>query len=304
MDSLYHRPVMLNESIAALNIEQNSGNGVYIDATFGGGGHSREILNRLGKGGRLIAFDQDQDAISNTIDDERVILVHNNFRFVHNFVKYNGFEKIDGVLADLGVSSHQFDCGERGFSFRFDAPLDMRMNQKGRVTAADIVNGYTKEELAKIFRIYGELDNPQKAADLIVASREKGRIETTGDLSNAVAKLYNAFTEHKFLAKLYQALRIEVNMEMLSLETFLKEALTLLKSGGRMVVITYHSLEDRMVKNFMKSGNVDGKIEKDNFGRIYNSMKVITKKPMVPDEAEISENPRSRSAKLRVAEKI
>lgn len=303
MDSLYHRPVMLNESIAALNIE-NSGNGVYIDATFGGGGHSREILNRLGKGGRLIAFDQDQDAIANTIDDERVILVHNNFRFIHNFVKYNGFEKVDGVLADLGVSSHQFDCGERGFSFRFDAPLDMRMNQRGRVTAADIVNGYTKEELAKIFRIYGELDNPQKAADLIVAAREKGRIETTGDLSNAVSKLYNSFTEHKFLAKLYQALRIEVNMEMLSLEMFLKGALTLLKSGGRMVVITYHSLEDRMVKNFMKSGNIDGKIEKDDFGRIYNSMRVITKKPMVPDEKEISENPRSRSAKLRVAEKI
>lgn len=303
MDLFYHKPVLLAESVAALNIADNR-DGLFVDATFGGGGHSREILRQLGSNGKLIAFDQDKDAMANTIDDNRFILVRNNFRFIRNFVKYNEEREVDGIIADLGVSSHQFDCGERGFSFRFDAPLDMRMNRSGEVTAATIVNEASKEELAKIFALYGELENPGKAAALICEARQEQSIETTGDLSRAVSKLYNDFTQHKFLAKLYQALRIEVNNEMYSLELFLSGALSVLKSGGRLSVITYHSLEDRMVKNFIKSGNIEGKIRKDHFGRAEIAMRNITRKPVVPDEVEIADNPRSRSAKLRVAEKI
>lgn len=300
----YHIPVLLNESVSALRIDINP-DGVYVDATFGGGGHSREILKRLGKKGKLLAFDRDSDALHNAPDDKRLILVHNNFRFIRNFVKYYGYEgKIDGILADLGVSSHQFDTGERGFSFRFEAPLDMRMNRLASKNAAGIVNNYSKEELIKIFRLYGELDQPRKAAELICAARVLAPIETTGDLSKAVSKLYNSFTEHKFLAKLFQALRIEVNAEMTALEDFLDGTLPSLKPGGRLSVITYHSLEDRMVKNFMKTGNIEGKVNKDFFGKSETPFEVITRKPALPAETEINVNTRSRSAKLRVAEKI
>ncbi len=302
--SEYHIPVLLNESVSALNIEENK-NGIFVDATFGGGGHSREILSRLGEKGKLIAFDRDSDAIKNAPDDKRLILIHNNFRFVQNFVRALGFiGKIDGILGDLGVSSHQFDTGERGFSFRFDAPLDMRMNQLAPQSAADIVNGYSQEELTKIFKIYGELDKPWKAAELICKARENSPIETTGDLSKAVEKLYNNFTEHKFLAKLYQALRIEVNMEMRALEDFLTGARNSLKPGGRLSIITYHSLEDRMVKNFMKTGNTQGENEKDFYGKNLSPFELVTRKPILPPDEEIASNTRSRSAKLRVAQLI
>ena len=301
MEPVYHTPVLLDESVTALNIREG---GTYVDATFGGGGHSREILRRLGPKGTLISFDRDTDALKNALDDKRAILVHNNFRFVENFVHYNGFKQVDGILADLGVSSHQFDSGERGFSFRFDAPLDMRMNQLAKHNAADIINNYEMEELAKIFRIYGELDKPKKAAELICSARSKKPIETTGELSQAVAKMYNTNTEHKFLAKLYQALRIEVNMEMQALEEFLKGALSVLAPGGILSVITYHSLEDRMVKNFMKTGNIAGEVNKDFYGKIESPFEIITRKPILPTEEEISRNTRSRSAKLRVAAKI
>ena len=298
--SQYHVPVLLDQSVSALDIRSN---GIYVDATFGGGGHSREILNRLGPDGKLISFDRDTDAIKNAPDDKRLILVHNNFRFVENFVRYNGYDGVDGILADLGVSSHQFDSGERGFSFRFDAPLDMRMNQKAKRNAADIVNNYSQEDLTKIFKIYGEIDKPWHAAELVCKARATAPIETTGQLSKAVEKMYNAQTEHKFLAKLYQALRIEVNMEMQALEDFLSGALSILKPGGILSVITYHSLEDRMVKNFMKSGNTEGEIIKDFYGKIESPFEIITRKPIIPDEEEISRNTRSRSAKLRVAAK-
>lgn len=301
MEPVYHTPVLLDESVTALNIKEG---GTYVDATFGGGGHSREILRRLGPKGTLISFDRDTDALENALDDKRAILVHNNFRFVENFVHYNGFKQVDGILADLGVSSHQFDSGERGFSFRFDAPLDMRMNQLAKQNAADIINNYEQEELAKIFRIYGELDKPKKAAELICSARSRKPIETTGELSQAVAKMYNTNTEHKFLAKLYQALRIEVNMEMQALEEFLKGALSVLAPGGILSVITYHSLEDRMVKNFMKTGNIAGEVNKDFFGKIESPFEIITRKPILPTEEEISRNTRSRSAKLRVAAKL
>ena len=300
--SEYHIPVLLNESVSALNIEENR-DGIFVDATFGGGGHSREILARLGKKGKLIAFDRDSDAIQNAPDDKRLILIHNNFRFVQNFIRALGYlGKVDGILGDLGVSSHQFDTGERGFSFRFDAPLDMRMNQLAPQSAADVVNGYSQEDLTRIFKIYGELDKPWKAAELICKARENAPIETTGDLSRAVEKLYNNFTEHKFLAKLYQALRIEVNMEMRALEDFLQGARNSLRPGGRLSIITYHSLEDRMVKNFMKAGNIQGETEKDFYGKSLSPFELVNRKPILPPDEEIASNTRSRSAKLRVAQ--
>jgi 16S rRNA (cytosine1402-N4)-methyltransferase len=301
MEPVYHTPVLLDESVTALNIKEG---GTYVDATFGGGGHSREILRRLGPDGTLISFDRDTDALKNALDDKRAILVHNNFRFVENFVHYNGFKQVDGILADLGVSSHQFDSGERGFSFRFDAPLDMRMNQLAPKSAANVVNEYSQEELTRIFKIYGELDKPWKAAELICKARENSPIETTGDLSKAVEKLYTNFTEHKFLAKLYQALRIEVNMEMRALEDFLTGAGNSLRPGGRLSIITYHSLEDRMVKNFMKTGNVDGETRKDFYGKSLSPFELVNRKPILPPDEEIASNTRSRSAKLRVAELI
>ena len=304
--SEYHNPVLLTESIDAL--VQNPA-GKYADATFGGGSHSREILSRLSSNGRLMAFDRDEEALANAPDDSRLILIHNNFRFIHNYALYYAEELgdgslLDGVLADLGVSSHQFDTATRGFSFRYDAPLDMRMNAQGGKTAADIVNSYTQEELKRILRLYGEVDASRKLSKLIVQAREKAPILTTADLHEAIQSALPAFASHKELAKIYQAFRIEVNDEMRSLEKFLQGATRSLKSGGRLVVITYHSLEDRMVKNFIKSGNIDGKVEKDTFGRDLSPLKAVTRKPILPSEQEISGNTRARSAKLRVAEKI
>ena len=299
--SEYHNPVLLRESLSAL-ITDPQGN--YADATFGGGGHSAGILRQLGPEGRLIAFDRDADAALNAPDDARFTLIHNNFRFIHNYTLLHCKEGLDGILADLGVSSHQFDTAERGFSFRYSAPLDMRMNVQGDKTAADIVNSYTQNELEKILKVYGEVDNSRKIAELITKAREEKPILTTDDLDNAIAAALPSFAEHKFLAKVYQALRIEVNQEMRALEKFLSGAAASLKKGGRMVVITYHSLEDRMVKNFFRSGNIEGNIVKDVYGRSSAPLKPLGGKPVLPSEDEIAQNTRARSAKLRVAEKI
>ena len=304
--SEYHTPVLLNESVSALI---TSPSGLYIDATFGGGGHTAEILSRLNGNGRVLAFDRDIDALGNRMDDPRLILIHNNFRFIRNYVRYGAAEwgtapEADGVLADLGVSSHQFDTAERGFSFRFDAPLDMRMNTEGGRTAADIVNTLSEEELERILRLYGEVDGARKMARLIVKARAAGEILTTGALTEALAPCLPRFAEHKVLAKVYQALRIEVNQEMKALEKFLDGAARSLRSGGRMVVITYHSLEDRMVKNFIRTGNVAGEVRKDVFGRAETPLRAVERKPVLPSENEIAANTRARSAKLRIAEKI
>ena len=298
--SEYHNPVLLKESVDALVL--NPG-GTYAAATFGGGGHSREIMSRLGRDGRLLAFDRDADAAANAIDDTRFTLIHNNFRFIHNYTLLEAPEGLDGVIADLGVSSHQFDTAERGFSFRYSAPLDMRMNVQGSMTAADVVNSYTQEELEKVLELYGEVENYRRVAQLIVAARSVSPILTTDDLDGAIAAALPSFAGHKYLAKIYQALRIEVNQEMRSLEKFLDGATKSLKAGGRLVVITYHSLEDRMVKNFIKTGNVEGKEVKDVFGRSAAPLKAVNRKPILPAEDEIGNNTRARSAKLRIAEK-
>lgn len=299
--SEYHNPVLLNESIDSL---VTTPDGKYADATFGGGGHSREILSRLSPEGRLMAFDRDQDALANAPEDSRFQLIHNNFRFIHNYTLLNFPEGLDGILADLGVSSHQFDTAERGFSFRYDAPLDMRMNVQGGKTAADIVNSYTQEELEKILRLYGEVDNARRVAQLICSARSKAQILTTDDLDNAIAAALPAFAAHKHLARVYQALRIEVNEEMRSLEKFLLGAASSLKSGGRLCVITYHSLEDRMVKNFIRTGSISGEENKDLFGRRLSPLEPLERKPILPSEEEIASNTRARSAKLRIARKI
>jgi len=299
--SEYHNPVLLNESIDALVWNRD---GVYADATFGGGGHSRAILAALSEKGRLFAFDRDSDALAGAPEDSRFKLIHNNFRFIHNYALLEAPAGVDGILADLGVSSHQFDTPERGFSFRFDAPLDMRMNVQGAKTASDIVNSYTQEELERIFRIYGEVDNARKAAQLIVAARTKAPVLTTGDLGNVLAGALPSFAEHKYLAKVFQALRIEVNDELRALEKFLQGAAKSLKEGGRLVVITYHSLEDRMVKNFIRSGRTDGTEQKDIYGKSEAPLRSLLRKPVVPTEEEIETNTRARSAHLRVAEKI
>ena len=300
--SEYHTSVLLDESVSAL---VGSTGGVYADATFGGGGHTSEILSRLSTNGRVLAFDRDSDAIANKPDDPRLTLIRSDFRWIHNHVIHQGYsEGIDGVLADLGVSSHQFDTAERGFSFRYEAPLDMRMNQEAQTTAADIVNGYEYEQLEKILRLYGEVDNSRKIAQLICKAREASQIVTTGDLGKAIESALPKFAEHKFLAKVYQALRIEVNQEMKSLEKFLTGAAKSLKPGGKLVVITYHSLEDRMVKNFIKAGNIDGKVEKDFYGNATAPLKAVNRKPILPQEEEIAANTRARSAKLRIAEKV
>lgn len=300
--SEYHTSVLLDESVSAL---VGSTGGVYADATFGGGGHTSEILSRLSTNGRVLAFDRDSDAIANKPDDPRLTLIRSDFRWIHNHVIHQGYsEGIDGVLADLGVSSHQFDTAERGFSFRYEAPLDMRMNQEAQTTAADIVNGYEYEQLEKILRLYGEVDNSRRIAQLICKAREASQIVTTGDLGKAIESALPKFAEHKFLAKVYQALRIEVNQEMKSLEKFLTGAAKSLKPGGKLVVITYHSLEDRMVKNFIKAGNIDGKVEKDFYGNATAPLKAVNRKPILPQEEEIAANTRARSAKLRIAEKV
>lgn len=297
----YHVPVLLQESIDGLDIKPD---GIYVDVTFGGGGHSKEILSRLGKKGHLYSFDQDADAEQNIVNDERFTFVRSNFRYIRNWMRYYGVEEIDGLLADLGVSSHHFDDETRGFSFRFDSPLDMRMNKRAGKTAADILNDYEEERLADIFYLYGELKNARRLASAIVTSRQQKRIDTTGDLMTVTEKLLRSEKEKKDLAKLFQALRIEVNHEMDALRDMLNGACLLLKKGGRLSVITYHSLEDRMVKNVMKAGNTEGKIEHDFFGRISSPLRLINNKVITPDENELQNNPRSRSSKLRIAEKI
>ncbi|MBQ1937507.1 MAG: 16S rRNA (cytosine(1402)-N(4))-methyltransferase RsmH [Bacteroidales bacterium] len=296
----YHKPVLLQESVDALvgsNID-----GIYADATFGGGGHSREILSRLSDQGRLLAFDRDKDALANAPDDKRFTLINNNFRFIYNYTQYYGYQDgIDGILADLGVSSHQFDTAERGFSFRFDAPLDMRMNVEAPKSALEVIRDYSQEELEKIFRLYGEVENARKVADLICRKRAQEDIVSTFDLNKAIESATPGFAAHKYLAKVYQALRIEVNDEMKSLEKFLEGASASLREGGRLVVITYHSLEDRMVKNFIRSGNIEGKIVKDLYGNAQTPLRSLDKKALAPTEEEIAANTRARSAKMRCA---
>ena len=298
--SEYHIPVMLDPSVSALITTPD---GIYADATFGGGGHTAEILSRLHDGGRVIAFDRDVDAIEGALKDSRLKLVHNNFRFIENYAALEGV-RFDGILADLGVSSHQFDTPGRGFSFRFEeAPLDMRMNRQSKRTAAELVNTLDEAALERILRLYGEVDNARRAASLIVRSRSEKPLETTGDLDRALAPILPRGAEHKVLAKVYQALRIEVNHEMRSLEKFLSGAARSLKEGGRLVVITYHSLEDRMVKNFIRCGNVEGNEVKDIYGQVQAPLEAVSRKPVLPCEEEIAANTRARSAKLRVAVK-
>lgn len=300
MQEAYHVPVMLQESVDALCVQSG---GVYVDATFGGGGHSREIWARLKGKGRLIAVDRDSDAAVNGIQEKGFTLIQNNFKFLRGLVRNEGVEAVDGVLADLGVSSHQFDTGGRGFSFRFEAPLDMRMNNKSSLTAAKVVNTYSEEQLRYILGVYGEVDNAGRVAKLLVSARANKLLENISDLVDVLQPCTPKLMEHKYLAKVFQALRMEVNGEMKALEQLLEQSLRLLKPGGRLVIITYHSLEDRLVKNFMRSGNLAGKVEKDFFGKETTPFTVITKKAIVPSEEEIQRNTRARSAKLRVAQK-
>ena len=297
----YHIPVMLEECMEGLDIKPN---GTYIDLTMGGGGHTSEILRRLGAEGRLYSFDQDPDAAANAPDDPRFTFVASNFRFVRGAMRLRGVEQVDGILADLGVSSHHFDAKHRGFSFRGEASLDMRMNTRGKRTAADIVNTYDKDALARIFSDYGELDTTWKIANCIERARNIEPITTTAQLVEAVKPCTPPKDEAKFLTKLFQALRIELNGEMEALAMALEQSLKLLKPGGRLVIMSYHSLEDRIVKNFMRSGNIEGRIEKDFFGRSTCELKAISRKAITPSAEEIERNPRSRSAKLRIAEKI
>lgn len=298
---VYHIPVLLKESVDGLDINPD---GVYVDVTFGGGGHSREILSRLGDNGHLFSFDQDADAENNIVDDPRFTFVHSNFRWLSNWMRYYDIEHIDGLLADLGVSSHHFDDAERGFSFRYDAPLDMRMNREGGKTAADIVNDDTEEHLADIFYLYGELRRSRQIAAAIVKARQRKPILTTQYFLQVVDPLFRREKEKKDMARLFQALRIEVNHEMQALSEMLTSATRLLAKGGRLSVITYHSLEDRMVKNIMKSGNVNGKVEEDPvYGRKASPYNLVNNKVIVPSDEEVERNPRSRSAKLRIAEK-
>lgn len=297
----YHVPVLLEESVELMNITPD---GTYCDLTFGGGGHSRHILSKLGDNGRLYSFDQDRDTLKNAPHDARFNYVESNFRFLRGALRLRGVEQVDAILADLGVSSHHFDAVERGFSFRGDAPLDMRMNQRGGRTAADIVNSYSAEELGRILKEYGELDTTWKIASCIVRSRELQPILTTAQLVEAVKPCTPKRDESKFLTKLFQALRIEVNGEMEALKMALEQSLKVLRPGGRLVVISYHSLEDRLVKNFMRSGNFEGKVKQDFFGRVETPFEVVTRKAVVPSAQEIDRNPRSRSAKLRAAIKL
>ena len=309
--STYHTPVLLDETLSLLVTNPS---GIYADVTFGGGGHTAGILSRLNEDGHVIAFDRDADALENAMEDKRLTMVRGDFRFIRNFVLQIVHDRedlqgrlgegLDGILADLGVSSHQFDTAERGFSFRYDAPLDMRMNREGGLTAADVINDYPKEDLERIFKIYGEVDNAGRIASLVTSARSSSRIETTGDFDKAIAPAVPSFAEHKYLAKVYQALRIEVNHEMRSLEKFLQGAAESLKAGGILAVITYHSLEDRMVKNFIKAGNTEGKEIKDMFGATKAPLEAVVRKPVTPTENEIATNTRARSAKLRVARKV
>ncbi|MES2656709.1 MAG: 16S rRNA (cytosine(1402)-N(4))-methyltransferase RsmH [Bacteroidota bacterium] len=299
---MYHNPVMLNECLDALNIKPD---GVYVDITFGGGGHSRAILNKLGKKGKLIVFDQDEDAKRNLISDERFIFIDQNFEFLKNHIQYQGFDKVDGLLGDLGVSSHQFDEGERGFSIRFDdAKLDMRMSQHQALSAFEVVNNYTAENLANVLYKYGELHNSRKMAADIIAARNGKAIETIGDFKAAIKHLAPKFKDFKFYAQVFQAIRIEVNNELQVLERMLLQCGDIIKPTGKLVIMSYHSLEDRLVKNYMNSGNFLGELDKDFFGNINRPFNPLNKKAIVASDSEQEENNRSRSAKLRVAEKI
>jgi len=299
-ETTYHVPVLLRESVDGLNIRPE---GIYVDVTFGGGGHSKEILSRLGAGGHLYSFDQDADAEKNIVADDRLTFVRSNFRYLKNWMRYYGVEKIDGLLADLGVSSHHFDEAERGFSLRFDAPLDMRMNKRATLTAADVLNNYGEGQLADVFYYYGELKAARRMASLIVKSRAEKPLLTTGDLLNVLQPLLRRDREKKEAAQAFQALRIEVNHEMDALREMLLAATELLAEGGRLSVITYHSLEDRIVKNIMKSGNAEGKVSQDFFGRAETPFRAVNSKVITPTDDELARNPRSRSAKLRIAEK-
>lgn len=297
----YHNPVMLNESVDGLEIKKD---GIYVDVTYGGGGHSKEILKRLGEKGRLIAFDQDADVEGNVVKDERLVMVPQNFKYLKNYLKMYGITQIDGLLADLGVSSHQFDIGERGFSIRFDGPLDMRMSKSNLVTAAKIVNEYSEEDLVRLFREYGEINNAKKLVFEIVSKRMGSKFKTTTDLIEVAEKLVPGKMKNKYLAQVFQALRIEVNSELDVLKELLIQAKEVLKPSGRLVVITYHSLEDRLVKNFLKKGSFSGELEKDFFGNQLVDFKLVTRKPMTPSNEELKLNNRARSAKLRIAEKL
>lgn len=299
---IYHIPALLKEAVEGLKITRL---GTYADVTFGGGGHSRAILAELGDKGHLYGFDRDIEAYANApTDDPRFTFVHSDFRYISNFLRFHGVDKIDGILADLGVSFHHFDSENRGFSFRTDSPLDMRMNLNGDRTAAEVLNSYDKEDLERLFRAYTDLKRPGMIASAIIKARDNRPFETTGQLVDAVKGSINPRAEKKDLAQVFQAIRIEVNGEMEALESLLKQSLNVLKTGGRLAVITYHSIEDRMVKNFMRSGNVDGEVTKDIYGVASTPFKLITRSPIVPDTAEIDANPRSRSAKLRIAEKL
>mgnify|MGYP001772172729 CR=1 FL=1 len=297
----YHVPVLLKESIEALDINPD---GIYVDVTFGGGGHSREILRHLSERGHLYSFDQDADAMKNAFDDDRFTFVRSNFMYLKNFLKYYGVEKIDGLIADLGVSSHHFDDEERGFSFRFNAPLDMRMNKNLSVTAADIVNNYAEAQLSSIFYLYGELSNAKKIAHTIVLKRAETPILDTNQLLDTVKPFFMREREKKDVAKLFQALRIEVNNEMTVLRKMLSQTADVMSENGKLVVITYHSLEDRIVKNFIKTGNCEGEVCKDFYGNIISPFKALNNKVITPSDEELTVNPRSRSAKMRVAVKL
>lgn len=296
----YHIPALLEETINGLNIKED---GTYVDVTFGGGGHSRAILEKLGDKGRLLGMDQDLDAWANKLDDNRFTFVHSNFSFLKNFVRYYGVNGVDGILADLGVSFHHFDASERGFSFRHDSALDMRMNTKSQLDAHTVLATYSEEELASVFYLYGELKQSRRMASAIVKARQAGEISTTGQLVEIVSPYIKRSQEKKELAQVFQALRIEVNHEIDVLKRLLEQSLEVLNPGGRLVVITYHSLEDRLVKNFMRSGNLEGKVEKDFYGRVSTPWKLINNKVITASYAEVERNPRSRSAKLRIAEK-
>lgn len=296
----YHLPVLLNESIEGLSITPD---GTYVDLTFGGGGHSRAIMNHLGESGRLLAFDQDEDALANAIDDSRFTLIHENFKYLKNFLRIHNVRSVDGILADLGVSSHQFDVAERGFSSRFDGQLDLRMDRRQEFSAHTLVNEYEENELARVLRLYGELPNYKQIARAICQSRTSRPIETTFDLKESIQRHLPRNKENKFLAMVFQAIRIEVNGEMEALRSMLEQTAEVLKPGGRLVIISYHSLEDRLVKNWMRSGNFDGEIEKDFFGNPITPFVPVSRKAITPTTEELNINNRSRSAKLRVAEK-
>ena len=300
-DIVYHIPALLGECIDGLAINPS---GIYVDVTFGGGGHSRAVMERLGSGGHLYSFDQDLDAYSNRIDDSRFTFVHGNFAFLRNFLRFYGVEKVDGIIADLGGSFHHFDETERGFSFRTDGRLDMRMNRDAKLDAATVVASYTEEQLADLFYLYGELRNARKIAHAIAVERTKSEIATTAQLVRVVSPFIKPSAEKKELAQVFQALRIEVNDEISALKKLLQGTLQVLRPGGRLVVLTYHSLEDRLVKNFIKAGNVEGKVEKDFFGKVNSPLRAVNNKVITATDAEVERNPRARSAKLRIAERV